>query len=475
MHYDENFILLEDLQVIEDICISIVNSQGKYICYSKGCEIIDGYQATDVIGKTPSAVFSKSDRDGQSKSLIEETLLTGKTIKNYLNSYQTTNGKKITALCNTYPIFSGDNELKYVICTYREVTDYLNMISIINKQQLELNEAKGLELANGTQYTFSSIIGENPSLKNAVYQSQVAAKTLEPVLLCGETGTGKELFAQSIHNASVRGSKNFVAVNCASIPENLLESTLFGTVKGSFTGALNTKGLFEEAKGSTLFLDEINSMDIKTQSKLLRVLETGKFRKVGSPEEMSCDVRIISAINEDPFLLIKNNKLRSDLYYRLAVFSINIPPLRNRGSDVQVLATHFLNTMAPMLGKRINQLSPEVIALFNQYPWPGNIRELRHILHQSICLSQNDDLLLSYKTLPDHLSHPSLAQEMTVPINPDENLKTALDAYERNLIQSVLMKNQFNVSKAAKQLDISRQSLHYKINKYHLLREDSQT
>jgi PAS domain S-box len=474
MKHDETFIPLNDLQAIEDICISIVNNSGEYICYSKGCEIIDGYQQSDVLGKTPSTVFSKSDRDGQSKSLIEETLRTKKTIKNYLNSYQTTHGKKITALCNTYPIFDESEQLKYVICTYREVTDYLNMISVINKQQLELKEVKGLDLANGTQYTFSSIVGESATIRNAVHQSEVAARTLEPVLLCGETGTGKELFAQSIHNASVRGSNNFIAINCASIPENLLESTLFGTVKGSFTGALNTRGLFEEARESTLFLDEINSMDIKLQAKLLRVLETGKFRKVGSTEEIRCDVRIISAINEDPFLLIKNSQLRSDLYYRLAVFSINIPPLRNRGSDIQVLATHFLNTMAPVLGKKINQLSPETIALFDQYPWPGNIRELRHILHQSICLSQNDDLVLNAKTLPDHLDQHSISPEKTTIKGSDDNLKTALDAYERNLIQAVLVKNLFNVSRAAQQLDISRQSLHYKINKYQLVREDGQ-
>ncbi|MEL7661056.1 sigma-54 interaction domain-containing protein [Acetobacterium wieringae] len=474
MKPDETFIPLADLQAIEDICISIVNRDGEYICYSKGCEIIDGYQKTDVLGQTPSAVFSKSDRIGQSKSLIEETLNTGKTIKNYLNSYQTTHGKKITALCNTYPIFDAAAQLNYVICTYREVTDYLNMISVINKQQLELKEAKGLDLANGTQYTFSSIIGESPALQNAIYQSEVAAATLEPVLLCGETGTGKELFAQSIHNASTRSGHHFVAINCASIPDNLLESTLFGTVKGSFTGALNTRGLFEEAKGSTLFLDEINSMDIKLQAKLLRVLETGTFRKVGSTEEMCCDVRIISAINEDPFVLIKNNQLRSDLYYRLAVFTINIPPLRNRGGDIQVLATHFLNTMAPMLGKKITQLSPEAIHLFNQYAWPGNIRELRHILHQSICLSKNDDLVLNTKTLPDHLYHSPISPALALSNVSDASLKTALDAYERNLIHAMLVKNQFNVSKTAQQLEISRQSLHYKINKYQLLREDGQ-
>lgn len=471
MNYDETSIPINHLQEIEDICVSIVNNQGKYICYSKGCEIIDGYKADDVFGKTPDEVFVTDEKEVQSKSLIQETLHTKKPIKNYLNSYKTTGGKKITALCNTYPIFH-NHELKYVICTYREITDYLNMLSIINKQQLELKDAKGHELSNGTQYTFSSIIGDSSAIKHAIYQAQVAADTLEPVLLFGETGTGKELFAQGIHNASVNSKNNFIAVNCASIPENLLESTLFGTVKGSFTGAQNNKGLFEEAKGSTLFLDEINSMDIHVQSKLLRVLETGKFRKVGSTEEINCAVRIISAINEDPFVAIKNNKLRSDLYYRLAVFSISIPPLRSRGSDVQILAKHFLNTMAPMLGKKINHLDPKVIEVFDLYDWPGNIRELRHTLHQSICLSKNDDLLLNVSYLPDHLLSPSIPQQLPVNTNDMGNLKTALDNYECQLIKNVLLKNNFNVSRAAQQLDISRQSLHYKINKYQLLRED---
>lgn len=467
MHNTETSIPISDLHEIEDICVSIVNSSGEYICYSKGCEKIDGYKAADVFGKTPNDVFLTVEKEIQSKSLILETLRTRKPIKNYLNSYQTTEGKKITALCNTYPIFDND-ELKYVICTYREVTDYLNMLSTINKQQLELKAAEGFKLLNGTQYTFSSIIGEHSAIKNSIYQANVAAETREPVLLYGETGTGKELFAQSIHNASVKSNHQFIAINCASIPENLLESTLFGTVKGSFTGALNNKGLFEEAKGSTLFLDEINSMDIKIQSKLLRVLETGKFRKVGSTTEIDCDVRIISAMNEDPLQAIKNNKLRSDLYYRLAVFSISIPPLRNRGADIQILAKHFLNTMAPMLGKKINQLDPKVIEVFDHYDWPGNIRELRHILHQSICLSKNDDLLLNVHSLPDHLLHQSVSSLTPLSEATISDLKTAMDEYECALIKTILLENNFNISQTAKQLDISRQSLHYKINKYHL-------
>lgn len=470
MKNPELSVSIRTLEEIDDICLSIVDKNGKYTCYSKGCELIDGFKKENVIGKDPDELFRipKGKDTKISKSLILGTLKSGKPYKNFMNTYETKKGTSITALCNTYPIFSENGDVESVICTYREISDYLNLISTLNKQNLELKNISKVSFSNNTQYTFSSIIGKSPCLEKCIYQGQVAAETLEPVLLCGETGTGKELFAQSIHNASMKSQQNFVALNCATIPENLLESTLFGTCKGSYTGALNTKGLFSEAKGSTLFLDEINSMDIKLQSKLLRVLETGKFRKVGSTEELNCDVRIISALNEDPFKAIKNNNLRLDLYYRLAVFSINIPALRNRDDDVLILSKHFLNTMSPVLGKKINQLSPEVIDLFTSYSWPGNIRELHHILHQSICLSKNDDLVLKISNLPEYLSHALVSSSLPFTKESSGSLKAELDSYEEKLIRDALFLNHHNISKTALQLNISRQSLHHKINKYHL-------
>lgn len=353
---------------------------------------------------------------------------------------------------------------------YREISDYLNMVSVINKQKIELKSSEDFEYHNGTKYVFESIVGESPKIKKCIEQAKIASKTLEPILIYGETGTGKELFAQSIHNASVYYKKNFVAVNCAAIPENLLESTLFGTRKGSFTGALDTKGLLYEAEGSTLFLDELNSMDIRMQSKLLRVLETGKYRRVGETEERSCSVRIISAVNREPQKLIQEGKLRADLYYRLAVFDINLPALRERVQDIKILTAFFLETLGPVLGKKVTSISPEVGKKFSEYSWPGNVRELRHVLHQSICMMKNNDLVLDEEHLPEYIqsfeSSYHFSEKMVIHENMD--LKNTLDQYEKDLIEAALEKNNFNITRTAETLNITRQSLHHKINKYEL-------
>ncbi|MEG0379367.1 MAG: sigma 54-interacting transcriptional regulator, partial [Eubacterium sp.] len=358
MNIANDNINIAELSKIEDVCLSIVDKNGKFICYSKGCENIEHYKQCDVLGKKPNDLYHQAEisEKEKSRSLIMETLKRKKAITRNINVYETNHNKTITSICSTYPVFDENHKLHFVLCVYNEITDYLNMMSVINKQKLEIESRNKFEFCNVKKYIFDSIMGESVAIKNCINQAKTAATTKEAVLLYGETGTGKELFAQSIHNQSARAKINFVAVNCATIPENLLEATLFGTCKGSFTGAVHSKGLLEEAKGSTLFLDEINSMDLKMQSKLLRVLETEKYRKVGASEEQRCDVRIISAINEDPFKAIAANRFRSDLYYRLAVFTINIPPLNARKKDLMLLSDYFIENLSPMLGKKIARL-----------------------------------------------------------------------------------------------------------------------
>lgn len=465
-------ISLDELSQIEDYCLSAVNRCGEFVCYSKGCELIEGYDHGEVLGKKPNDLYhkAKTRKEEKSKSLIMETLRTGKSLKNVINVYETNHHQKITSVCSTYPLFDQEQKLRLVLCVYREISDYLNMVSVINKQKIELKSSEDFEYHNGTKYVFESIVGESPKIKKCIEQAKIASKTLEPILIYGETGTGKELFAQSIHNASVYYKKNFVAVNCAAIPENLLESTLFGTRKGSFTGALDTKGLLYEAEGSTLFLDELNSMDIRMQSKLLRVLETGKYRRVGETEERGCSVRIISAVNREPQKLIQEGKLRADLYYRLAVFDINLPALRERVQDIKILTAFFLETLGPVLGKKVTSISPEVGKKFSEYSWPGNVRELRHVLHQSICMMKNNDLVLDEEHLPEYIqsfeSSYHFSEKMVIHENMD--LKNTLDQYEKDLIEAALEKNNFNITRTAETLNITRQSLHHKINKYEL-------
>ena len=264
-----------------------------------------------------------------------------------------------------------------------------------------------------------------------------------------------------------------MAVNCSAIPEALLESTLFGTCKGSYTGAVNRKGLFEEAENGTLFLDELNSMDIGLQSKLLRVLETGRFRAVGGQEEKPCKCRIISAINEEPFIAIENSHLRADLYYRLAVFSIELPPLIRRREDISETAEYFIGSMAPVLGKKVTRLSSAVKQIFEYHSWPGNVRELRHIITQAIYFAGKDEAFIKPHHLPEYLLRTKAAPEAAPPsglpgTSGKEGLSQLMNAYEAKIIQDALENNGHNISRTAKQLQISRTNLHNKIKKYNL-------
>ena len=327
-------------------------------------------------------------------------------------------------------------------------------------------------MKNDTQYTFNQIIGSSEKFKAVIEEAKILARNEGEVLIVGETGTGKELFVQSIHNASTRCDKQFVSLNCSAIPENLMETMLFGSCKGAYTGAVNQRGLLEEAEGGTLFLDEINSMSLAMQAKLLRLLETKRFRKVGSSKEQSCNIRFISAMNEDPKVAIAANQLRLDIYYRIGMFVLFIPPLRERKKDIRCLASYFARTTAAACGKRAIQLSDKTMKMFMNYPWPGNVRELKHVITQCVYLAHDDDLYL----MPHHLRsneiinsyQPSNTLYQETCIADETNLNINLKAYEKILIKEALEKNDNNISKTAKYLHITRQSLHGKINKYNL-------
>ncbi len=218
------------------------------------------------------------------------------------------------------------------------------------------------------------------------------ARTKSTVMIYGETGTGKELVARAIHNGGSRKNKRYLSQNCAAIPENLLESILFGTTRGSFTGAENRPGLFEIASGGTLFLDEINSMDLAVQAKILKAIEEQKIRRIGGTEDILIDVRIIAATNEDPLLCMQRGSLREDLYYRLKVVQLNIPPLRNRKEDIRPLTEYYINFYNTVMGKSIQKVDAQLMRLFYQYSWPGNVRELRNMIEGGFNLCENDVL-----------------------------------------------------------------------------------
>jgi len=467
-NFCQNSFPIEDIERIEDFCIHVVDCDGKIICYSKGCESIENMKHDDVIGKNMSDIYHYLENE----SMESEVLKTGKKVKDVHVKYVSPSGKVADVISSTYPVFSRHNPqiVEAAICIYRDISDYVHMASIINKLK---NDLKSQQFKNnGTQFTFNDIVGTSPNISECIRQATIAAQTGAPILIAGPTGTGKEVFAQSIHNASPQANKHFVAINCSAIPDNLLESTLFGTMKGSFTGAIDSIGLLETAEEGTVFLDEINSMNLMLQSKLLRVLETGKYRKVGGNKEITTNVRILSAMNQDPLKAIEEKHLRSDLYYRLAVFTILLPALKERKQDIQELVLSFLSTEATAMGKQLFEVSKESQALLLSHDWPGNIRELKHAITQAIYMAQYRDTTITPDLLPEYLrkniSDKKIVEKYLSASSDNKNLKETLHRIERQMILDVLKVNDNNISKSSRELGISRQNLQYKIRLHNI-------
>ncbi|MFH2037000.1 MAG: sigma-54 dependent transcriptional regulator [Candidatus Zixiibacteriota bacterium] len=301
------------------------------------------------------------------------------------------------------------------------------------------------------------IIGESKTIKAALELIGLAAPGDSTVLIQGASGTGKELAAKAVHAISTRKDKSFVAVNCAAIPENLLESELFGYEKGAFTGAGKRKmGRFELADGGTIFLDEIGDMPLTMQAKLLRVLEDQKIMRLGGEEQVSLDVRVIAATNQDLAIMMKEGKFREDLYYRLSVIIIKLPTLSERKGDILLLAENFLNKFASKMGKKITGFDSSSAALLTSYNWPGNVRELQNVVERAVVLSRGESI--TAKELPGLISEPILSSD---------DLITIADV-EKNHIRKILIELDWNLGQTADKLGIHRNTLRTKIKEYEL-------
>ena len=316
--------------------------------------------------------------------------------------------------------------------------------------------------------TNSEINGTKLKMKNARDYIPVVAACDLPVMIYGETGTGKEVFAQSIHNASERRDKPFIAQNCAALPDTLLESILFGTSKGAFTGAMENKGLFELADGGTLFLDEINSMPLFLQSKLLRVLQDGSFRSLGGSETKRTNVKIIAATNVEPLEAIEKGQLRRDIYYRLSMMSIRIPPLRERKADIGHFVKFYVNKHNGTFHKQVQYVSKDLLKKLEEYDWPGNVRELEHVIVYGMSMVDETSALLQYKDIKGKLLLEKQADRKKTPESLEEvpklcsSLREAVAAYEEKLIWQALEAAHGNISEAARILDVPRQTLQRK-------------
>lgn len=318
-------------------------------------------------------------------------------------------------------------------------------------------------------YTFDNVIGSCPKLRQAVELARRVAPQDSPILLVGETGTGKEIFAQSIHRSSRRRGGKFLAINCAAVPETLIESLLFGTKKGSFTGSEDKAGYLEEAAGGTLFLDELNSMSLAMQSKILRVLQEKTFRRVGGSQELKLDMRVISSCNEDPFKAVSENTFRRDLFYRLSTVMIELPPLREHLEDLEELIRYHLEATAYQFVHAVTQIDPEVYTLLRAYRWPGNVRELFHVLDYA--QNVTDSQVMEVRHLPPYLLKHRSEPAASLPAIDfsRENLQGLMDEYEKQVISLALDHCGYNVSRTAQTLGILRQSLQYRIRKYGLI------
>ncbi|AET67408.1 PAS domain S-box [Desulfosporosinus orientis DSM 765] len=465
-HFLEDSLLelpLKIIEVLEDICIQVVDINGCTIYYSKGCETIEQYKREDILGKNIRDTYRLDENVEltSDNSVMLGVLQTGKPIINEVMRYITQKGQLVNVITSAYPIFSND-KLLGAIAVFKDISQIIEMSSTITRLQHDLLLQKKIQNQNGTQFHFDDIIGSSTITKSTIAMAKRISLSSSPILIVGATGTGKELFAQSIHNYGPVSKGPFVAINCSSIPETLLESILFGTTKGAFTGANDTIGLFEQAKNGTLFLDELNSTSLAFQASLLRVLETNKIRRVGDNKEILVNGRIISATNIDPVEAIKKAQLRPDLYYRLSALTLEIPTLVMRFDDIYELANSFIRANNQIMGKNIHGISDEAYKLLKNYNWPGNIRQLKHCIDYSMNMTEIKDLLICSHHLPKYIVNSSKTKPAHK-LCKANNLKETLNQIEREIIIKEINSNNGNLSRSAKNLGISRQNLQYRL------------
>ena len=339
--------------------------------------------------------------------------------------------------------------------------DNRKIIPTINRAVDETEKKKGKKTTS-VAYSFDSIVGKSKELKQAITLAQKVSKTDAAVLLTGETGTGKEVFAQAIHYSSKRARQNFVAVNCSSFSKELLESEMFGHKAGSFTGALkDKKGLFEEANNGTIFLDEIGEMAFELQAKLLRILETGEYIKIGDTKPTRVNVRIIAATNRNLPEEIAKGRFREDLFYRLSVFQVHLPPLRERAGDICLLAKAFVKNFSAQLSRPVTEITPDFLATLELQPWKGNIRELRNVIERSLIVCEGEQLTIADLPLDIQNAHYEQSDEET----PGS---FELSAMERRHIARVLEYTKGNKTEAARLLKIGLTTLYRKIEEYRI-------
>jgi len=431
---------------------------GRIIYYNAALAAMEGLDPRAVIGRHLTEVYRVTRETSEHMTAVR----TGEPVRERPRVFFTVDGREINLTGATYPVRAGGRTVgAFSVCR-----DLTRIKDLLNRNLVWQKQVAGMP-PNGTRYTFEGFVYRSRAMERLLRQAEKAAKSDCTVLVYGETGTGKEVLVQSLHNASPRRVRPFVGINCAAIPETLLESTLFGTVKGAFTGAVNSSGLFEEAAGGTLFLDEINSMSLTLQAKLLRVLQERTYRRLGAEKELPVKCRIFTSTNLDPQECIRRGTLREDLYYRFAVFTVFLPPLRERPEDVEVLADFFIRRYASIYGLEAVRLDGPLREAFARYPWPGNVRELEHVIESCLAMLEPGEETITADHLPGYVrarlvrrERPKVGTGFT-----QGTLHAILEETERRVIEEVLQRNQGNVTRSARDLGILRQNLQYRMRR----------
>lgn len=462
--------LLELILLNLDEGIIVTDAKANITFYKEPATNIGGIDSSTAVGKNILDVFPELTPE---TSTFYNVIKSRKPMIEHIQHYTNYQGKKVSTVTSTIPIIE-NGELDGCFEVFKDLTQVMDLSEkIVHLQEQLYKSAENKKTYNerDAKYTLDNIIGSSRPIASLKEKVKQVARSSSPVLVYGETGTGKELLVQAIHNADPkRRSRPFIAQNCAALPSTLLESILFGTAAGSFTGAKDNPGLFELADGGTLYLDEINSLNIELQAKLLRVIQDGVVRRVGAAKTRDVDVRIIASTNEPPEKLLEKKLLREDLYYRLNVIYFEVPPLRERREDIAALVEHFIKRNNEQLGKRVEGVSKEVMQVFSEYYWPGNVRELEHLVESTMNLANSKTITLDDIQYDFDKRHKIAGMESNMPgenITPGD-LNEAVDRYEKALVVKALKASGGNIAAAARALGLPKQTMHNKIRKHNI-------
>ncbi|HWR42704.1 sigma-54 interaction domain-containing protein [Sporomusa sp.] len=443
--------------------VYIINTDRHIVWFNRVIEELDSVFREEAIGKKEEAVWENLS---SMTNTVAEAIRTGRQTEEQLLAYTGTTGQDMVIFTQSYPFYYEDKlKCVYSLAHYIDYSGkQLNKIAEY-RQNFMKNKVR---IINNTNFTLYNVVGSSNKIRELIAVSRKVALHNSPILLYGKTGTGKEIFAQGIHNASLFNKGRFVAINCAAIPENLLETIFFGSVKGAFTGSLDKPGLFEEANNGTIFLDELNSLPLSIQGKLLRVLQERQACRVGDNHNYQINCRIISATNQEPRKLVKEGILRPDLYFRLAVVTLEIPPLTERKSDILDLAKHFITKYNSEYNLHIKTVDNDVLNVFYQYSWPGNVRELEHTIAYMMNFADPQNEKLSTNELPSYLKEIFDQKNSSHYLSDGSSLQQMLEKYEKEVLEKTLEQNHWNISHTAKKLGIHREALYYRIKKFGL-------